>query len=177
MMCKAGKRILIVEDTDSIAVLLAATLRQDGLIVDIAKTSQAAMSKFVTSLESTIPYDLLLVDLNLPDGDGADLLSQMASFDVCPPSIVVSADGSGAARSRAKAAGADDYVEKPFNLSLLKDKIEQKVSKLGKQRYGRKALAFADAQRSLVNNYYGYLAELALDLENKINFAVFSNAN
>jgi len=164
-MCKAGKRLLIVEDTNSIAVLVAATLRRAGLCVDVAKTAKEAMTHFVASTEGPISYDLLLVDLNLPDGDGAELLAKMASFDVCPPSFVVSADGSDHARERARVAGASQFFEKPFNLSVLKDAIEDAVSKTAQSEAGRASKKFAAAERGLIDNYLKYLAGLASDLE------------
>lgn len=174
-MCRAGKRILIVEDTASIAVLIATTLRRDGLIVDIANTSNKALSKFITSMDGPIPYDLLLVDLNLPDGDGAELLAQMASFDDCPSSFVVSADGSDSARERAKIAGADQFFEKPFNLSLLKKEIEKKVSNLGQVGPKKPPETFDDAEQTLVENYQEYLTKLAWDLRSKMSYKSMSS--
>lgn len=174
-MCKTGKRILIVEDTNSIAVLVAATLRRSGLIVDVANTAKDAMTKFVNSIEGPIPYDLLLVDLNLPDGDGAEMLAQMASFDACPLSFVVSADGSSSARERARTAGAEKFFEKPFNLSLLKDEIEREVSKLGPLKRGQAKAEFADVEQGLIENYYRYLTKLASDLEGKMSHKKMSS--
>lgn len=174
-MCKEGKRILIVEDTSSIAVLVSATLRRDGLNVDVANTAKEAMSKFVTSLDGPIPYDLLLVDLNLPDGDGAGLLAQMASLDACPPSFVVSADGSASAKKRAKAAGAEQFFEKPFNLTLLKSEIERKVGDLHQTIDGQKLSKLEAMEQSLVENYQRYLVTLASDLEGKMTFKQMSS--
>ena len=169
-MCRAGKRILIVEDTNSIAVLVAATLRRDGLNVDIANTAKDAMSKFITSTEGPVPYDLLLVDLNLPDGDGAELLAQMVSLDACPSSFVFSADGSNSARERAHTAGADQFFEKPFNLSSLKKEIEHEVSKLGRLKRGQTHTRLGNVEQDLIENYQGYLVTLTSDLETKMSY-------
>lgn len=174
-MCKAGKRLLIVEDTNSIAVLIATTLRRDGLCVDIAKTAKEALTRFVSSIEGPIPYDLMLVDLNLPDGDGADLLAQMAGFDVCPPSFVVSADGSDDARERAKKAGAAKFFEKPFNLSALKDAIEQAVSAPPQPEAALEPEEFAATKRELIDNYLKYLVSLASELERSQSYKRMSS--
>lgn len=174
-MCKVGKRILIVEDINSIAILVSATLRRDGLNVDVANTAKGAMAKFVTSLDGPIPYDLLLVDLNLPDGDGADLLAQMASLNARPPSFVFSADGSTRARKRAEAAGADQFFEKPFNLNLLKGEIERKVGDLHQTIDGHEQSKLEVMEQSLVENYQRYLVTLASDLEGNMTFKQMSS--
>ena len=122
-MCRMGKRLLLIEDTGSIAVLLEATLRRDGYKVDIAGTAAEGLRLFEEAAAGPVPYDLLLVDLNLPDGDGTELLGRFACHKACPPRFALSADATRRARSRARAAGAERFFEKPFDLAEVRQAI------------------------------------------------------
>lgn len=123
MMCRLGKRLLLVEDTGSIAVLLEATLRRDGYKVDIAETVSDGLRLFEEADNGPVPYDLVLVDLNLPDGDGTELLGRIACYRSCPPRFALSADATRHSRSRARAAGAERFFEKPFDLGEVRQAI------------------------------------------------------
>ncbi len=114
-------RILVVEDEADLAMAIAAGLRQDGYAIDIADTASSA-KRFV----AVNSYDLVCLDLNLPDGDGLDVCRQVvanASHDVAPgpgPKIIMlTARGSVADRIRGLDEGADDYLVKPFSLGEL----------------------------------------------------------
>ncbi len=114
-------RILVVEDEADLAMAIAAGLRQDGYAIDIAPSASSAR-RFV----AVNSYDLVCLDLNLPDGDGLDVCRQMtagADSDLAPgpgPKIIMlTARGSVADRIRGLDEGADDYLVKPFSLGEL----------------------------------------------------------
>ncbi len=114
-------RILVVEDEADLAMAIAAGLRQDGYAIDIAESASSAR-RFV----AVNSYDLVCLDLNLPDGDGLDVCRQVAagmSHDLAPgpaPKIIMlTARGSVADRIRGLDEGADDYLVKPFSLGEL----------------------------------------------------------
>jgi DNA-binding response OmpR family regulator len=114
-------RILVVEDEADLAMAIAAGLRQDGYAIDIAENAGSA-KRFV----AVNSYDLVCLDLNLPDGDGLDVCRQLAadvSHDLAPgpaPKIIMlTARGSVADRIRGLDEGADDYLVKPFSLGEL----------------------------------------------------------
>ncbi|MGB7859736.1 MAG: response regulator transcription factor [Acidimicrobiia bacterium] len=114
-------RILVVEDERDLASAIADSLRRDGYATDIAPTASAAVE-----LASVNSYDLVCLDLNLPDGDGLDVCRQVAegtihSFDPGPPPkvIMLTARGSVDDRIRGLDHGADDYLAKPFSLGEL----------------------------------------------------------
>ncbi len=118
-------RILVVEDEQDLASAIADSLRRDGYAIDIAPTARSAMS--LTSVNS---YDVVCLDLNLPDGDGLDVCRQVVadparSYDLAPaPKILMlTARGGVDDRIRGLDEGADDYLVKPFSLGELSARI------------------------------------------------------
>ena len=118
-------RILVVEDEQDLASAIADSLRRDGYAIDIAPTASSAMS--LTSVNS---YDVVCLDLNLPDGDGLDVCRQVLadparSYDLAPaPKILMlTARGGVDDRIRGLDEGADDYLVKPFSLGELSARI------------------------------------------------------
>ena len=109
-------RVLVVEDDEGIAEGLRAHLRQHGCAVDLAGTLAAAW----TALRAE-PFELLLLDLGLPDGDGCELLQRLRRApagklpDPQTPVLIMTARDQPAARIAGLDMGADDYVTKPFD--------------------------------------------------------------
>jgi DNA-binding response OmpR family regulator len=110
-------RILIVEDDPDLATLLALGLRDHDYVVEVAGTRRQA-----EELLHSNEYDLLCLDLGLPDGDGMDLV---AALDAASPMIrprrllILTARDAVADRVAGLDAGADDYLVKPFEFTEL----------------------------------------------------------
>lgn len=102
-------RVLIVEDDTGIATGLAATLRGSGYAVDV--TATLALASAALHVE---PFDLVLLDLSLPDGDGLDWLRQVRSSGSVMPVLIMTARDALPDRVAGLDEGADDYVVKPF---------------------------------------------------------------
>jgi DNA-binding response OmpR family regulator len=102
-------RVLIVEDDTGIATGLAATLRGSGYAVDV--TATLALASAALRVE---PFDLVLLDLSLPDGDGLDWLRQVRSSGSVMPVLIMTARDALPDRVAGLDEGADDYVVKPF---------------------------------------------------------------
>ncbi|QPF71821.1 response regulator transcription factor [Roseateles sp. DAIF2] len=113
-------RVLVVEDDEGIAQGLGAQLRQQGHAVDIAGSVAAGW----TALRAE-PFELLLLDLGLPDGDGGELLQRLRQApegrlpDPMTPVLIMTARDQLASRIAGLDMGADDYVTKPFNAEEL----------------------------------------------------------
>ena len=102
-------RVLIVEDDDAIATPLAKGLEREGLAVDRVETGNAALD-----LSAAASFDVVLLDLGLPDRDGFDVCRELrARSDV--PIIVVTARSEEVDRVVGLELGADDYIVKPFS--------------------------------------------------------------
>jgi DNA-binding response OmpR family regulator len=112
------RRILVVEDETRILDFLARGLSADGLLVDWARTGPDAVKR---ALEQR--YDLVLLDLVLPQLNGLAVLEQIQESWPELPVIVVSARGDLPTKLKAFELGARDYVEKPFSLDELLARI------------------------------------------------------
>ncbi|MCK6444179.1 response regulator transcription factor [Elstera cyanobacteriorum] len=111
-------RILLVEDERSIGDAVRDQLHADGQAVDWAE-SLAAAGEFLAVTD----YDLLLLDLALPDGQGSDLLKRLRAAGSVLPVIILTAHDRISDRIAGLNAGADDYLVKPFDLNELSARI------------------------------------------------------
>ena len=118
-------RILVVEDELDLATAIADSLRRDGYAVDTAPGARSAVA-----LVDVNDYDLVCLDLNLPDGDGLDVCRRVATQPsgpiggrTAPKVIMLTARGGVADRIRGLDQGADDYLVKPFSLGELGARI------------------------------------------------------
>jgi len=114
-------RVLIVEDERDLASAISDSLIREGYAADLAPDAATALS-----LAAVNSYDLVCLDLNLPDGDGLEICRSLAagpnhgSNPGAPPKIIMlTARGSVDDRIRGLDLGADDYLVKPFSLSEL----------------------------------------------------------
>lgn len=111
-------RLLAVEDEPDLAEAIAACLRGAGHAVDLALRLEDARA----ALAGT-DYDLVLLDLHLPDGDGLALLREMRAAGRRTPVLVVTARDRITERIAGLEAGADDYLVKPYDLDEMYARI------------------------------------------------------
>jgi two-component system, OmpR family, response regulator len=111
-------RILVVEDEDSIASFVVKGLTAEGHSVERAATASDAIG-----LGTTYDFDLILLDLILPDGNGIDVLKRVRVDRPDVPVIVVSALGEVDDKVDLLDAGADDYLVKPFAFAELAARV------------------------------------------------------
>lgn len=114
--------LLIVEDEVILARNLAKALVRDGFEVEHAATLAEARRLF-----DATPFDVVLLDLQLPDGSGLDLLGRFIDADADLPVIMMTAYGSVADAVQAMQRGARDYVQKPFELEEIRLKVAHAV--------------------------------------------------
>jgi len=108
-------KVLMVEDSPSLAAIYASYLRTeqiDLLIVEDLETARAEWSR--------VQPDLVLLDVELPDGSGLDLLKQRPAEETPADVIVMTAFGSSDSAVEAISLGAIDYLSKPFDADRLK---------------------------------------------------------
>lgn len=111
-------RALIVEDEPLLRESLENHLEKEGFTIDTAERKQTA-EQLITADE----YDLLLLDLGLPDGDGFDVLSTLKSTGADTATIILSARGELEDRVKGLEFGSDDYLPKPFSMLELTARI------------------------------------------------------
>ncbi|MBN9506915.1 MAG: response regulator transcription factor [Altererythrobacter sp.] len=125
-------KVLLVEDNIELREMIAAHLDGCGITVDALATAEEASEAL-----SLATYDILLLDLGLPDGDGLDLIGCIAARpDFHLPIIVITARDALSSRIEGLNAGADDYLVKPFDLAELQARIHAVLRRPGERKSG-----------------------------------------
>lgn len=107
-------KILIVEDNQTLAKNLKQVLVKDGFAVDTSSTREDGLAQAEIN-----EYDCIVLDINLPDGSGFDLLADLRKAENKTPVIIVTARGQVEDRIKGLNLGADDYVPKPVDSNEL----------------------------------------------------------
>ena len=121
-------RILIVEDEAALSRPVRRFLEQEGYAVSVADSGSSAR-RLVQKFE----FDLILLDLGLPDQDGLSLL-KLFQTTVGVPVIIVSGKAKAVDRILGLELGADDYISKPFNLRELQARIKAVLRRAASDR-------------------------------------------
>ena len=111
-------RILIVEDEVKMAALLKRGLQEEGYAVDVSETAEDALW-----MGTENPYDAILLDAMLPDGDGFDICRKFRAANCWAPVLMLTARDAVDDRIRGLDAGAEDYLTKPFSFGELLARI------------------------------------------------------
>jgi len=111
-------RILLVEDNFSLTEYVSECLAGEDHCVDVVGTVSEAEAAIYT-----IPYDVLILDLGLPDGDGLDFLKGIRAAGKHVPVLVLTGRDKIDARVKGLNSGADDYMLKPFSVEELNARI------------------------------------------------------
>lgn len=111
-------RILLIEDSARLRELLCEAIRDEGWRIDAFETAQEGRDALREG-----SYDLLLLDLGLPDEDGIDFLKSFRDAGAQTPVLVLTARGAIDERIAGLDAGADDYLAKPFHNGELTARI------------------------------------------------------
>jgi DNA-binding response OmpR family regulator len=125
----APHQVLLVEDDPMIAKTLAMSLRYQGFELSIATTLQQAQSVLAGR-----GFDLLMLDVGLPDGSGADFCRQVRERDADVPILMLTARTEEATAVASIDGGADDYVRKPYGLLELSARMKRLVQRRAKDR-------------------------------------------
>lgn len=109
-----GMRVLVVEDEAKLVGILVRGLSAEGFAVDSAVTFAEALER-----AELYPYDLIILDLTLPDGSGTGLLRRIRQRRSEVPVLILTARSGIDSKIENFGAGADDYLTKPFALAEL----------------------------------------------------------
>ncbi len=112
-------KILLVDDEENILTIFRLVLESKGYRVDTASTGEEALVKV-----GLHKYDLCLLDLNLPDMHGTELVRQIHQIDPDMRKLMVTGESSGIDARTARNNGADGFILKPVNKAALISAVE-----------------------------------------------------
>lgn len=112
-------KLLVVEDNPKLLDSIAGTLSSGNFLCETAENFSIAHEKIYL-----YRYDILIVDINLPDGSGLELIRKMKKHDPEAGIIVISARDSVYNRIEGLDLGADDYITKPFDMAELVARVK-----------------------------------------------------
>lgn len=110
-----GKKILIVDDHKNIRLTLSMTLEAEGANITEAESVEQGFHNLTATKKGKCNFDLVLLDIRLPDGKGTQILEHLHQMEVSSRVIMISGEGTVKDAFHATQLGAFDYIEKPFN--------------------------------------------------------------
>jgi two-component system, OmpR family, response regulator TctD len=126
-------RFLLIEDNLKLAGAVAERLHLDGHAVDHSDTLEGARDCIAVA-----DYDLILLDIMLPDGDGREFLETQRRAKKRVPVIVITARSAVSDRVGLLDLGADDYITKPFDFSELEARVRAVLRRQGGEAHNSK---------------------------------------
>jgi len=124
-------RLLLVEDTVDVAEAIAASFARRGDAVDSVRTVDDAMGMLEVN-----DYEVVVLDINLPDGEGTEVLKSLRRQRRPTPVLMLTARLAIEERVAALDTGADDYLTKPFDLRELQARVRALARRSGPDRGG-----------------------------------------
>ena len=132
------QKLLLVEDNEVMRVLAANTLKEFSL-------SMASTLKEAQTLMQTNTFDLILLDIGLPDGDGLTFLNTLSNASGAQtPVIIISGKTDIASKVTAFSFGAEDFISKPFDPIELKARVSAKLKKIEQAKTNSDQLKIGD---------------------------------
>ncbi len=107
-------QLLLIEDEEDAARMIAKGLRQESYGVDVASDGESGLNKALTH-----PYDLIILDIRLPGKDGWAVCREVRQAGLEIPVLMLTASGAYQDRVKGLDLGADDYLVKPFDINEL----------------------------------------------------------
>lgn len=123
-----GDRVLYVEDNFRNRVLVKRVLMVEDYEVDEAEDGESGFTKATTE-----KYDLILMDINLPDVDGYEVTRRIRNADIITPIVALTANAMVGDEQKALKAGCDGYISKPVDIDQLSVSVREYI-KLGRER-------------------------------------------
>ena len=139
---KLSMRILVIEDDSVLSEAISHRIKHIGHGVDLALTGKQA--RLMLRQQS---YDLILLDLNLPDAHGASILQSLRESKTTSPVLIITAIDQVEERIKLLDLGADDYITKPFDFGELEARIRAILRR--SQGQAQETIEFANVSLNL----------------------------
>jgi DNA-binding response OmpR family regulator len=122
-------RILVVEDEKKVAAVICRGLEEESYHVDVVHDGEVALQQAMTA-----GYDLLILDVMLPQKSGIEILRQVRSHGQSTPALILTAKTSLEDKVSGLDSGADDYLGKPFALAELLARVRSLLRRGGREK-------------------------------------------
>ncbi len=137
------KQLLIVEDDQTLNEGLCMALRQDDRKIISCDCLKAARAQLALGI-----VDFVLLDINLPDGSGLELLKEIKKQKASLPVVLLTANDTDRDIVQGLETGADDYITKPFSLSVLRARVNTQLRKIEDSAGSGSGKVFTDGSYS-----------------------------
>ncbi len=137
-------RVLLVEDEAPLAEGLSGALRFQGYVCDVAVDGRAGYESAKKG-----HYDVLILDVMLPEASGFDVIKRLRAEGNKTPTIMLTAKGAEADRVKGLNLGADDYVAKPFSVAEVIARVGAQVRRTRRDRGDGETFEIADTKFDL----------------------------
>ena len=169
------KQLLIVEDDQTLNEGLCMALRQDDRKIISCDCLKAARAQLALGI-----VDFVLLDINLPDGSGLELLKEIKKQKPSLPVVLLTANDTDRDIVQGLETGADDYITKPFSLSVLRARVNTQLRKIEDSAGSESGKVFTDGSYSfnfekMIFAHDGKQAELS-KTEQKLLYYLTQNA-
>lgn len=121
-------KVLVIEDDSALGQGICLALQSEVLTAELCRTLSEARKR-----QETETFDLLLLDVNLPDGNGMDYLKELRKKSRLPV-ILLTANDLETDIVAGLELGADDYITKPFSLAILRARVNTQLRKASEKR-------------------------------------------
>jgi two-component system cell cycle response regulator CtrA len=175
-------RVLLIEDDASATLTTERVLKSQGMVVDTTDLGEDGVE-----LAKLYDYDIILLDMMLPDAEGLDVLRRLRNARVETPVLIVSGMAQADNKVRALACGADDYLTKPYESRELVARIQaivrrskghaQSIIRTGRLavNLAARTVAIDDQPLHLTSKEYGILELLSLRKGTTLTKEMFLN--
>lgn len=139
-----GMNILVVEDDPTVRTLVKAVLEHRGNKVSVAETAAEGERLATENI-----FNMIILDLRLPDGNGYDICAAIREKEITTPVLVLSAEHETDVKIKVLNVGADDYLTKPFNSDELMARIDA-IARRSASKDGEKELTCGQLKVDLI---------------------------
>jgi diguanylate cyclase (GGDEF)-like protein/PAS domain S-box-containing protein len=127
-------RVLLAEDGRDNQVLLGTLLRKHGFEVEVVENGRRAVQRALDAVASGKPFDVVLMDMQMPELDGYGATAQLRGRSYTGPIVALTAHAMTGERERCLAAGCDDYLTKPVERAALIEAVKQHAHRAASSR-------------------------------------------
>jgi CheY-like chemotaxis protein len=120
--------VLLAEDDRDNRIIISAWLRRMGANVDVAENGRVAVETALAALTAEAPYDLVLMDMQMPELDGYGATFQLRSCGYRGLVVAFTAHAMDRDREQCFALGCDDYLSKPIDRTRLREVVEKSLA-------------------------------------------------